>query len=409
MRPLLPFFLAWRQKQGKEDALRMKERMGLAGAPRPSAKLLWFHAASVGESQAALTLMRALREKHPDAPMLLTTITTTAAKMVKPLMPSKATHQYAPLDHPLYWKRFLDHWRPSLVLLMESEIWPNMMRALKARAIPTALINGRFSPVSEKNWEKFPKSAAFLFSQCDPALAQNAKTARVLKKMGAKNVRITGNLKEDAPPLPADEKDMAQWKEALASRPVFLAASTHRGEEESVLEAHRAAKEAAPQLLTIIAPRHPERGADLAKMARAAKLSYLRRGESQKIPEKETELYIADTIGELGLFYRLASITFMGGSLIPHGGQNALEAAHFGNALLFGEHVFNFTDLYDTLLLKEAALPISSPCHLGSTLVKLLGDRAWTARLADNAQRCAQEKRGALQKTLDAIDEMGVF
>ncbi len=405
--PLFPLLLAARARRGREDPLRHKERRGLASAKLSGESLLWIHAVSLGEAHAALTLAPALRQKSPRARILLTTTTRTSAKRVQAILPPYMTHQYLPLDHPRYWRRFLDHWRPAAALLMESEIWPNMIGALKARAVPMALVNARLSPSSARRWRRIPKSAAFLFSSFDLVLAQNETIAEELTALGARAVRLVGNIKNDAPPLKADQAEVERWRSSLGARPVFLAASTHKGEEAILLETHRALARDAPNLLTIIAPRHPERGGLIAEMAREAKLSHLQRQKTRSLPTEETALYIADTVGELGLFYRLARIVFIGGSLAPRGGQNALEAAQLGSAILFGPHVFNFADLYADLEKNRAALKVSSAADLQESAAALLKDPARARSMSDKAKTRAKARQGAVGRTVRALAEKG--
>ena len=401
--PVAPVLLAWRTRRGKEEADRHPERYGLANRPRPSGFLAWFHAASVGEVNAALPVIDAIAKARPDIRILLTTATVTSARLARVRLPKTAMHQYVPLDRESYMTRFLDHWRPDLAVLVESEIWPNLVLETKARKIPLLLINGRMSTSSFKAWRRRPGLSRPIFSAFDLVLAQNDALAERFAQLGATDARAAGNLKADAPPPPVDEKGKAELAAALSGRPVWLAASTHPGEDEVIGTAHSMMKKALPGLVTIVVPRHPERGAQIAESLRGQSLNVtLRSGGG--LPDGGTDIYVADTIGELGLFYALVPVAFIGGSLVKHGGQNPVEAIKLGAAVLTGPHFHNFRDSYSELLKAGGAKEVSDAETLAVAVLGLLQDEAARKQMQARAETTVASMSGALPRTLEAIE-----
>jgi 3-deoxy-D-manno-octulosonic-acid transferase len=401
--PIAPLILAWRTRRGKEEPDRHPERYGLASAPRPSGFLAWFHAASVGEVNAALPVIDAIAKERPDLRILLTTATVTSARLARVRLPKGAMHQYVPLDRQGYMRRFLQHWRPDLAVLVESEIWPNLVLETKARQIPLLLINGRMSTSSFKAWRRRPGLSRPIFSAFDLVLAQNDSLAERFAQLGAAQARDTGNLKADAPPPPVDETGKAELASALSERPMWLASSTHPGEDEVIGTAHSLMKKALPNLLTIIVPRHPERGAPIAEMLRGEGLSAtLRSGGG--MPDSGTDIYIADTIGELGLFYALTPVAFIGGSLVKHGGQNPIEAIKLGAAVLTGPNFQNFRDSYGELLKSGGAKEVTDAETLAVAVLGLLQDDTARTAMMTRAEAVVASMSGALPRTLQAIE-----
>ncbi len=265
--PIAPLMLAWRTRRGKEEAPRRLERYGEAGMPRPQGFLAWFHAASVGETNAVLPVIDALAAEHRDVRVLLTTGTVTSAKLARARLPKTAIHQYVPLDHQDYVQRFLSHWRPDLAVFVESEIWPNLLLETKAKEVPIVLVNGRMSASSFRRWRARPGLSRPLFSAFDLVLAQNDRLAQRFTALGAPSALSVGNLKADAPPPPVDLAGHKHLASAFTGRTVWLAASTHPGEDDMAALAHRAIKQERPDLLTVIVPRHPDRGPLIAKLS----------------------------------------------------------------------------------------------------------------------------------------------
>lgn len=403
--PAIPALLHNRVRRGKEDPRRLGERRGVSSLTRPSGTLIWIHAASVGESLAALTLAQSLLEP-PGRSILVTTGTVTSAELMGQRLPPRAFHQYVPVDMIGSVTRFLDHWRPDLALFVESELWPNLLLETRRRNIPLALVNARLSARSFAGWRRLPGFARRIFSVFDVCLAQDDAVAQRLTSLGARNVHITGNLKADAPPLPADESALAGLRDAIGARPVFLAASTHSGEDEAVLEAAAALKDF--RALTIIVPRHSERGPEIESLAQLRGLSCLRRRNSP-LPASETEVYVADTMGELGLFYRVARVAFLGGSLIPHGGQNPLEPARLSVPVIAGPHTGNFDDIYRLLFAAQGSGRIQSAGQLPQTAAEFLRDADDARRIGELGKNCAQSLSGALGLTVQTAEDLLVY
>jgi 3-deoxy-D-manno-octulosonic-acid transferase len=335
--------------------------------------------------------------------ILITSGTVTSADLAEQRMPPGAIHQFAPFDMPSYIDRFLDHWRPDLALFAESDLWPNLIIGASARSIPLILVNGRVSEKSYARWRRAPATIAALLDRFDLCLAQSAEDAERLDQLGAPRVRLTGNLKLDAPALEADENKLAALKAAVNARPVVAAASTHPGEEAEIIDVHRKLRSRYPGLLTILAPRHPERGIGIVNIASVAGLSAAVRSRGY-LPDRETDIYVADTMGELGLLYRLAPIVFMGGSLVRHGGQNPIEAAKLGAAILHGPHVWNFAEIYAALDQAHGAEQVADSPSLAAFVAAWLSDSARRRTVAEAASRTVEGLGGALERTLAALD-----
>lgn len=370
-RPYLRRVMLRRAGAGREEAARLGERWGRTEQSRPPGDVIWIHAASVGETVSVVPLIERLRRDRPEASVLLTTVTTTAARRAVVLLPSGAIHQYLPLDDPGAVRRFFNHWRPAAGILVESEIWPTLIRTAKARGLPLALINGRISSRSARTWSYATPLIRDLLNSFEVVLAQTPADAKRLGRLSDRPVACLGNLKFAGPPLPVDVKDLERLRQGLSGRPIWLAASTHPGEETAVLAAHRTLAPEHPGLLTVIVPRHPDRGDEVA--AEAEGLSVQRRSEGD--PATTTQIYIADTLGELGLWYRLSPIAFVGGSLVERGGQNPLEAARLGCALLFGPHGENNAAAVAGLTRVGALEQVETAEQLTAALARLLRDR----------------------------------
>ncbi len=398
--PAAGAFLARREKRGKEDGARRGERFGAATLPRPPGSLIWMHAASVGETVAAVPLARRLSAEGYS--LLFTTGTVTAANVAKRRLNGSIIHQFAPIDTPGTVRRFLDHWRPDLVLFAESELWPTTLKAVAGRALPMVVISARMSERSFRSWQTFPPLARAVLGRADLFLAQSLSDAERLGALGAGEVRVCGNLKFDVPPPPADESAVAQMRETIGDRPVLVAASTHPGEETAVIAAHAALARSGRPVLTVIAPRHPQRGDAIAEEIRAAGLCVTRRSLGEALTA-ETDIYLADTIGEMGLWYRLADVAFLGGSLVPHGGQNPIEPAKLLVPILHGAHVENFRDVFDALAEAKAVKTVSDGASLAEAVRRLIENPHERQRQAREAHACVERFTGALDRTLEAL------
>jgi 3-deoxy-D-manno-octulosonic-acid transferase len=401
LEPAAAGLLLWRKRRGKEDPERLGERRGIASRERPDGPLAWLHGASIGEALALMPVVERLIRRGLN--VLVTSGTRTSAELLGRRLPPHAMHQFVPLDVPRYVRRFLDHWRPDLALVAESEIWPNSILELDRRRIPLILVNGRMSQRSFRRWSRAPKLVGALFQRFAVCLAQSPGDGERLQRVGAPRVAVAGNLKFDASPPPADARAVAQLSGLLSGRPVWVAASTHPGEEELVFAAHQAVAGRLPSLLTIIVPRHPDRGAAIANLATATGLEVARRSGGGQL-ERSTEIYVVDTVGELGLFYRLTPLVFMGGSLVPHGGQNPIEPAKLGAAILHGPHVHNFKDVYAALGRAGGAWPVADGGSLAQALADLLPAPARMREVARAASETVESLGGAINRTMQALE-----
>jgi 3-deoxy-D-manno-octulosonic-acid transferase len=401
-RPALWLLLRARAKRGKEDPARRFERYGIAGMARPPGDVLWLHAASVGETNAVLPLIERLLDARPDLHVLLTTGTVTSAGIAAQRLPPRALHQYLPLDSAPYMRRFLDHWRPTLAVLTEQEIWPNLIIEAYARCIPLALINARMSARSLLRWQGKPEVARTLFGKLDAVLAQNDQLARALVALGARNVSAVGNIKIDAPLLPADAAATASLAHILGDRPRFLAASTHPGEETIIAAAHDIVRRTLPDLCTIIAPRHPHRGPELEAelTAQGHTVAVRSRGE---LPGPAVDIYLADTIGELGTLYSVSGVAFIGGSLIDRGGQNAIEAVRHDASVLVGPWRSSFVDVYDPLLAAGGAIEVRSAEDIARHVLGWLEAPASRDTATATAKGVLDRLSGGLDRTTEAV------
>ena len=399
--PIAPALIKRRLKLGKEDPERVGERRGMSADVRPHGPLVWIHGASVGEVLAAAALIEKLRALN--LRILLTSGTVTSAAIVAKRFPPDVIHQYVPYDSPRYVTRFLDHWRPSLALFIESDLWPNLILSSAARRLPMVLINGRMSPRSFPRWRRVSNTISALLGRFDVCLAQSQTDAERFSALGSRNVVTTGNLKLDVAAPPADPAKLERLMSVTRGRPILVAASTHPGEEEILIETHKKLAGFFPSLLTVIVPRHPDRGEGVARLIEASGLRASLRSR-EELPVAATDIYVADTMGELGLFYRLAPIVFMGGSLVAHGGQNPIEAVKLGASIVHGPHVFNFTDVYDALDRAGGARRADSQEALVKQLGQLLADPAAREASLVASEQVVEQLGGALERTLAALE-----
>jgi len=399
--PLVPRLLARRLQRGKEHPERLGERRGEPSLPRPDGPLIWVHGASVGEMLAVVPLIDRIRAR--DFAVLVTSGTVTSAALAGQRLPDGAIHQFIPVDLPQFAARFLDHWRPDLALFVESDLWPNLILGCARRKIPMILVNGRISERSFRRWRLVSCASAALLGRFDLCLAQSDANAQRLARLGAPRVSTTGNLKLDVPAPPVDTATLHRFNALIGLREVVAAASTHAGEETAVIAAHRRLRAKHPNLLTVIAPRHPERGPSIADIAKVAGLSVGMRSRGE-LPKRDVDVYIADTLGELGLIYRIAPIVFMGGSLAKHGGQNPIEPIRLGAAVLHGPHVWNFAELYATLDLAHGAELVDDEEALTTRLGGWLADQSARTAVAQAGVDAVEKLSGALERTLAALD-----
>jgi 3-deoxy-D-manno-octulosonic-acid transferase len=401
--PLISWHLARRAKKGKEDPQRKSERKGIANRARPDGPLVWFHAASVGESASIMPLIERLQKDMPDLNILLTTGTVTSAKLCEQRLSGKAFHQFVPVDRGAWVAHFLDHWKPDLALWVESEFWPNLLYQLKTRNIPTVLVNARMSVKSYARWMKAAKTARNLLGCFDLCLVPDHVMADRLRDFGVNRVTLTGNLKDASPPLAVDENELVDLAKAIGSRPVWIAASTHPGEESLAEYVHEHLTPDHAKLLTIIAPRHPDRGSEIVQGLRKSGKDVAVRSLGDAITEN-TEFYVADTLGELGLIYRLATVVFVGGSLVPHGGQNLREPARLRSAILHGPHIANFANVARELGEVGAARQVDDEHGLTRAVSALLSEPAAAEAMATGAGNIVDKSENVLDQTVLSLE-----
>jgi 3-deoxy-D-manno-octulosonic-acid transferase len=402
LEPVAPLALRRRARLGKENPGRLSERLGFASRARPEGTLIWVHGASVGESLSVLPLIDSLLAT-PGRSVLMTSGTVASAELMAERLPPRAIHQFAPVDTPSAVARFFDHWQPDVGLFVDSEIWPNLLTTAHARGVRLAIVNGRMSAKSFAGWQKVKRTASNLLSLYDICLVQDQETAARLQTLGAARVQIAGSLKADSLPLPADPDQLVRLQRRIGARPVFLATNTHPGEDALVLSVHDRLRQRFPMLLTIIVPRHAERGADIAQACGAH--THARRALEQQLDD-DIEIYIADTMGELGLFYRLVSFALIAKSLGAQGGQNPLEAGRLGVAVIAGPHTDNFRNAYEAIFAAQGLGLVRSEDELVSLAETLLSDPDQTRQIGAAAQRSVTALGGALELTRLAVEEM---
>lgn len=390
--PLIRLYMWRRLKKGKEHPERISERFGHPGCPRPEGALVWMHGASVGEALSMLPLIKLFRAAYPGLSILVTTGTRTSAALMEDRLPEGAFHHFVPIDHPACVTRFLDHFKPNMALFFESDFWPTLMMETAKRPISMVLLNGRISDHSFKRWQKHLSFIRPLLASFCLALGQTDEDAKRLHILGAPVTDCAGNLKYGAAPLPVDKDALASLNDAIGTRPVWLAASTHAGEDGLIADCHAKLKQTWPNLLTIIVPRHPHRGKDIASEIRGMDLSLAQRSKDEPLTDN-TDIYLADTMGELGLFFRAAPIVFIGKSLLPEGGgQNPLEPALLGCAVLFGPLMQNFTDMTTRMLKKDAAIQVEDHDALTKQVAALLTDLTKRNAAGERAKQFAEKE-----------------
>lgn len=396
--PLAPALLRRRAKAGKEDPARLGERLGRANRSRPPGPLIWLHGVSVGETMSLLPLVHALAQ--PGRTLLVTSGTRTSAEVLAGRLPPSVIHQYAPIDAPGAVRRFLAHWRPDAVIQVESELWPNLILGAKASGAKLALVSARITEASAKGWRRAPRAAAALLSAFDLILPQDGETAERLRELGAgTGPRL--NLKNIGAPLPAVEAELARLRAAMGARRVVLAASTHPGEEEIVIRACRGL-----DALLVIAPRHPDRGEAVAGLLAQAGHVVARRSAGQPLTSATTA-YVADTLGEMGLFFRACDVAVMGGSFVPGiGGHNPLEPARLAVPVVTGPHAFNAAATYAEMFERVAAIECEDEAVLARDLKGLLEEPLIAPRIGRAAQAYAERQGAALDLALRLLEPL---
>ena len=403
--PLWEKLLTFRLSKGKEDETRVNERRGITDATRPEGKLIWLHAASVGETQSSLILINAIIKKYPDVQFLITSGTVTSANLMAERLPKNAIHQYVPYDRPEWVAAFLSHWRPDFVLWMESELWPNMLQQVKEQKIPAALINARLSQKSFQIWRVFKSTAKEILSTFSLILTQTHTHEKQFKSLGQTNVVTSDNIKYSAVPLPIEGSKLGALKTAIGARPFWVYASTHEGEELLACKIHSSLKQKIPDILTIIIPRHPERRNAIHKICNVMKLHSILRGDASTLPEKNTDIYIADTLGELGMFYSITDIAMIGRSFSDDGGggHNPIEAAQMKCVVLTGPNVQYQQDLFDDMFRQNAAYQMDDKTELLNTLRNLLGESSLVTEAINTSYAYAQTKTNVINIVMEQL------
>jgi 3-deoxy-D-manno-octulosonic-acid transferase len=389
---------------------RMHERLGNASERRPAGRLIWFHAASVGESLSVLTLITRMGERLPDAEFLITSGTATSAALIARRMPPRTRHQFLPLDAPGPVNRFYEHWRPDAGIFVESELWPVILAEGNRRNIPLALLNARLSEKSMAGWQKVPDTARFVLDRFRLMLTQNAESAERLRTIGAdpERVRVGTNLKATSAPLPVDHDTLEHLRSVLDGRPVWVASSTHPGEEVIVMEAQNRLLADHRNLCLLLVPRHPERGDAVEKMVRDAGLTLARRTRQERITA-DCQVYLADTLGETGTWYALSPLVFLGGSLLPIGGHNPYEVAQAGAAVLTGPHVANFAETYAPLIDTGGAIEVADAKELARAVDHWLTDPQALASARSAAGDFVSLQQNRLAGVIDTLcDTLGL-
>lgn len=394
-------FLRARARKGKEDRSRRAERYGYASWKRPEGPLVWLHAASVGESLAIMPLIK--RMESFGINLVLTTGTVTSASIAEDRLSERTIHQYVPMDVKRAVHRFLDHWQPDLAIFAESEIWPITLSELSKRNVPQILVNARMSDRSNKRWQGRPALAQAIFGQLSQVIAQSEIDGERFKALGAPWVSVAGNLKTDVGMPKADPAVLTKIRAEMAGRPAWVAVSTHRGEEAMMGKVHRMVAAHEPDLLTIIVPRHPDRGREVFEELQGQGLNVVTRSSGEAI-SAHTDVFLGDTIGEMGLYLNLSEIAFMGKSLAAEGGQNPIEPAMTGAAILSGRYVQNFRDTYQKLLDAGGARLVGDDNMLASHILHLLRNDKDRQALQAAARKTVDGMTGALERTSLSLD-----
>lgn len=405
--PLVLLKLLLRGCRNRAYLERIPERFGCVAEPKSGLPLIWVHAVSVGEVQAAGALVKRLLRSYPGCRVLLTTLTPTGAAQVEKLFSGSVEHRYLPYDLPHGVNLFLRRINPRLLVILETEIWPNLLHYCRRRGVPAILVNARLSSGSYRGYLRFRRFSASALQQLSHIAAQSAADAARFRDLGADpgRVSITGNLKFDDEPPPDMEGRAQSLRQSLPQgRPVWIAASTHEGEEEQVLDAFRRVRETLADCLLIIAPRHPERFDTVFDLCRRRGLEVARHSEAAGSACADTNIYLLDTLGELPLFYACADAAFVGGSLVPAGGHNVLEAARLGVPLVSGGHTENFAGIIGLFKAADAIMTVTDATQLAAAVTRLLTDAELARTCGDRGQRLVRQNRGALDSVMGILE-----
>lgn len=408
---MTPFLAVWfwvRRLKGKESKTRFCERLGWPKKKRPEGKLIWMHGASVGECLSMMPLINKLLEMDKKLHIMVTSGTVTSADLMAKRLPERAFHQFIPIDSPWGARHFVRHFKADAVLWFESDFWPNLLASIHAAKIPLVLLNGRISDKSFKRWQKAKWFIKPLLKNFTLTLGQSMENARRLKTLGSPKTDCVGNIKYAAPPSPYDEKELKKMLAEIGDRTCWCGASTHYNEEEKMANVHQTLKKTFPDLLTICVPRHPHRADEIEKMFEKRGMKVARRSRHEKITAG-TEVYLADTIGEMGLLYRLAPVVFVGGSLIPFGGQNMLEPMSLSRAVVIGPHAFNFKEIVQSAKETQALMEVPDEFSLAATVQELLSSPIKRKELSNNAHQTATSEMAVLTRLYECLKGRGII
>ena len=398
-------YIRKRKKAKKEHPTRFNERLGNYKTLRPEGKLYWLHGASVGESVSMLPLIDKLLRENPDLSILVTTGTLTSAEIMAKRLPKRAFHQFIPFDVPVFAQKLIKHFKPDAVLWFESEFWPSLLSEVKKAKIPLILVNGRISDKSFETWKKFKFVSKEILSCFSLCLGQSEQDKNRLILLGAPKVACVGNLKFAGMPLPVDQNKLNVLKQQIGERKVFLLSSTHNDEEERFALYLPWLKENIQNVLTIVAPRHPNRGDDITRMYRCRNFNVAQRSREEDITP-ETDIYVADTIGEMGLWYALSAVSFVGGSIISHGGQNFMEAARDKNAVIVGPNMQNFAEIMNRARFDDAVWQVNSAEDVVEETITLFRNPELLAERQQKAYQWTVKEEAVLDGIVNALKKV---
>jgi len=405
--PFILILLFIRRRRGKEDAERWRERLGYQLPARPKGRLIWMHGASVGECLSMQPLIRRLLEKNPHLHIMVTSGTVTSANLMQKRLPERAFHVYVPVDLCGAVRRFVRHFKPDAVLWFESEFWPNVLDEIYRHKIPLVLLNGRISDRSFRRWQRFLCLIKPILGRFTFVFGQTEEDARRLRVLGAPDAVCVGNIKCAAPPAPYNEEDLKELLALIGDRPCWVGGSTHPDEESQMADVHQALLKEFPNLLTISAPRHPERREEVVAAFEKRGLTVAVRSKGEKITDS-VQVYLADTLGEMGLIYWLAPIVFVGGSLIPFGGQNMLEPMRLKRVVIIGPNAFNFRAIVASGKEKGALIEVPDKEVLKENVAFYLKDKEAAEKLAEKAEKLACSEMAVLDRVYVVLEERGI-
>ncbi len=404
--PFLELYLFYRITQKKEDKKRLKERFGTATKSRPKGEVIWLHAVSVGETNSALILIDELLKSKQQISILFTSTTLTSAAIIAQKIPQfndRVIHQFLPIDSYFCVKNFFNFWQPKMAIFVESEIWPNLIVTAKENGLTTFLVNARLSEKSAKRWRLAKIFGFKIFDYFDAIFAQSVDDQKRLQQLSNSEVLFYGNIKSQAQNLVFKAEELLRLKSQIGVRKFWLAASTHKGEEEFVLQTHQHLKKFFPDLLTIIVPRHPNRADQIKSIF--SNINFAQRSLNQNIVDT-TEIYLADSLNEMGLFYSLAKFAFIGGSLTEVGGHNPFEAIKLGCAVISGRNVFNFKEIYTRLEQHQACLMVNSGAELARKVAEFLHDDDLVKAISKRASELIASSEDIAKKIVDKIEKI---